>query len=198
MAVSQQQTNRLCARCGVSEAAARAALERTNGDLLSAALLLERAGQTKAVEGGSYSTAPRGSGAPERGGGEAERCAGAPCGGPEPREGGERKPAGDIDFSALGKKILDTVRTLRFEVWRGGKRTMAVPAVLLIPLLLIRFPAGLAVLAACLLLGCRYRLSGAEIPGLDAVNSFLDSAYALCADLTGRADRKQDDKGRKG
>lgn len=192
MAMPQQKVERLCAQTGVSEAAARAALEQTGGDLLEAALLLEQAGQTAAVPEGFYSTAASGQ--------QAERQAPPPT---QPRgtEYSQKRPVEDGapasqkktshgDWAAFFKKLADVLVHGRWEVWRESKRTVALPLWVMALLLCIRFPLMLAVLAICLLLGCRFRLTGPTFPGRDAVNGFFDGAYALVRDLLGEAKEK--------
>lgn len=204
MEITQQQVERLCARTGAQPAAARAALEQCSGDLLAAALLLERTGQIPPVSGGTYSTGTVGGEASGSDPGAYRATQGAENGPSAPfpsQEGGKQKgEKGNFDYAAFFKRLGDVLLHLRWEVWRSGRQTVAIPAVLVLVLLCIRFPLGLAALAVCLLLGCRYRLTGPDFPGKDAINSFLDGAYALVADLIGDGAAKTDktDKRRKG
>ncbi len=184
--VTQWQVDRLCAQTGVPEPAARSALDQTGGDLLAAALLLEKVGQVRRTNGGSYTTAAGAAGSShEAAGGSAP---------PPPRAGaGECKgksSAAPTEWGARAKKVLDVLLHLQWEVWRGGKRTVAIPILLLLILLCVRPPLALIILGVCLFFGCRYRLAGAAFPGMDAINSFLDGAYALISDLVGDAKSK--------
>ncbi len=179
-----QRIARLCTQTGISEAAARAALRQTGDDLLEAALLLEKTGQLPPTAGGSYSTASgkassEGTGSPRIPGKRAERA-----------ETAREKVPGSVWEKLRGTSWKEFFTALfraliygTWEVWWNEKRTVAIPLLLLVILLCVRFPLVPVVLAVCLLLGCRYRITGPDFPGRDAVNRFLDGAYALVRDL---------------
>ena len=186
--ITQWQVERLCAQTGVPEPAARSALEQTNGDLLAAVLLLEKVGQTRRTSGGYYSTAT-GAGEPSIGG--AGEAAPPTSSSPKGEDGGGTGNAKTAwNWTAFFKQVLDVLLNLRWEVWREGKRTMAIPILLMLILLCIRAPLVLIILFVCLFFGCRYRLAGVAFPGMDAINSFLDGAYALISEVVGEAKSK--------
>ena len=197
MAVDREKVERLCAQTGVSEAAARAALEQTGGDLLEAALLLERAGQIPTVEGGTYSTAsgPAGSAGTAPGGTNGSRSgrkAKRPAGGEGKKAAA--KAASPKEWETFFRAVWDVFVHGRWEVWRKGKRTVAIPLWVMVILLCVRFPLVLIVLAVCLLADCRYRLTGPDFNGRKEINGFLDGAYALVRDLLGEVREKYDKK----
>lgn len=156
MAVTVKQARRLSAAAGVDVIAALSALERNNGDALSAMQELERQGMTPPPPGGGfYSTRP--SGAP----------AGAGTGTAE-GAGAARRPAGPAAWSdvkdGLGELFHKSLVN-RMEVWRKGRQAASVPLLVLAVLLLFFFWEIAAVLAVGLALGFRYRLSGPFLEG---------------------------------
>ena len=179
-----QRIARLCTQTGISEAAARAALRQTGGDLLEAALLLEKTGQLPPTAGGSYSTASgkasaETNGARQTAGTRAENA--APAG--EKTPGSAWKKLKDVNWKEYFTTLFRVLIRGNWEVWWHEKRTVAIPLLLMVILLCVRFPLVPVVLAVCLLLGCRYRIAGPDFPGKDGVNRFLDGAYALIRDL---------------
>ena len=154
MSVTAEQARRLSQAAGVDVIAALSALERQDGDALEAMLELERQGLASPPPGGGfYSTRRAGSGQ-------------TPPGAPEERADEGRRRGGVLVLtgSDLGRALGGFFRRLlsfRMEVRRDGHMVTSVPLPVLAVLLLFFFWRMALVLGVGLLLGFRYRLSGA-------------------------------------
>lgn len=159
----REKAERLAARTGASPERARAALEQTEGDLLKAALLLERWGDVQRPPNGFYSTRPG-----------AQRTAG---GASASKDGGTSE-SWQSRAGALGGVILDILRHCtvnRMEVWRGERQLTAVPVLILILLLVVAVWAIAPLLLIGLAAGCRYCFVGPELRA-EQVNALLEEA----------------------
>lgn len=159
----REKAERLAARTGVSLERAQAALEQTGGDLLKAALLLERWGDVQSRPDGFYSTRP---GAQRTAGGSASSA------------GRDRPESWQTKAGALAGAILDILRHCtvnRMEVWRGERQMTAVPVLILILLLVVAVWAIAPLLLIGLAAGCRYCFVGPELHA-EQVNALLEEA----------------------
>ena len=166
---------------GAPEEAARAALDAAEDDLLEAALLLEREGRlSPPAGGGSYAT------------GGPRRTAPASEGGPLLSS----SAAGQAREGRAGRSPLSVLRDLAWkgpanslEAWRRGRQVTAVPLLVLLVLVVFFFWITVAILAAGLLLGFRYRLAGPDLDQdvKEGVRRAADRAGRLARDLAGQA-----------
>lgn len=172
MEITFETVEKLHEKTGASFAEARAALERSGGDLLDAVIDLERQGKSSTTgQGGSYSTRPGG-------GTEREEPEQAEPKGPNPprlpvcrarRPGENRRDAARRCLSQIWRSLLDN----QLEVWRRGEQVTSMPVLVLILLAVFFFWITAPLLLIGLLFGCRYRFSGPEL-GRQEVNQVMD------------------------
>jgi len=190
MKVTIEKVDKLVDRADVGYEVAKDALERANGDLLDAVILLERegrlgpgAGQSRTkvytTESGMSSTIGQSYGSLPQVRVEPNFTAGKT----NTNQGGTQHQYKDesAQFEDGAKKVLMWIgRLIRggcvnyFEVWRKNERGLYFPVILflfcLIPWV---FWVFLAFLFIGLLCGCRYRFSGPHL-GRDSVNDTMD------------------------
>ena len=166
---------------GAPEEAARAALDAAEDDLLEAALLLEREGRlSPPAGGGAYATGGPRRTAPSSAGGALLSSSAAK----QTQEGkAERSPLSvlrDLFYKGTANSL---------EVWRRGRQVAAVPLLVLLVLVVFFFWITVAILAAGLLLGFRYRLAGPDLDQdvKEGVRRAADRAGRLARDLAGQA-----------
>lgn len=147
----EEKITRLCSQLGVGREAAQAALEQSDGDLLDAALLLERGREPELRRAGRYSTAQP----------PAQTQ-------PSATEPGERFSAQLWQFF---RGLVTHPLANALEVGTRERVVTTVPAVILLALLLVAFWITLGLLAVGVLAGCRFTLVGPEwaIPDWNAI-----------------------------
>lgn len=173
MAQMQEKAEKLAARTGVTLSQASAALEHTGGDLLGAALLLERRGAGAPVSGGFFTTRPGGT-----------------QDGPLPTSPLDQNRQGSkkdwkVQAGGLLRALLDVLRHCtvnQLEVWRKGELLTSVPVIILIMLLVVAIWVSIALLVIGAIAGCEYRFSG---PELDAghINSLISRICGRVRDV---------------
>lgn len=177
MAATPEQVRKLSRATGVDEIAALSALERQNGDLLEAALELERQGSARPPAGGGfYSTRPPGAAPPAAHTGE-DAAGGA--------AGEARSGIYVISWEHLSgelKRLFHRGMDNYLEIRRRGERAASVPLLILAVLLVWFFWILPPLLALGLILGFRYRLGG---PDMDRES--LDRAMKKAADAASKA-----------
>ena len=178
MAVTLEDVERLREKADISYEEAKAALERSNGDLLDALIDLERRGKTKNPGGGgTYSTLPG---------------ANVPPGPAAQRPGPEEERSGESGWNGLWSSIrelfgalfhaLDPSTHNRFEVWRQGKMMTSMPLLILIIAVICVFYITVPLLVFGLLFGCRYQFSGPDLGRKDlndAMNTVSDTVEGM-------------------
>ena len=176
MAVTLEDVERLREEADVTYEEAKAALERSNGDLLDALIDLERRGKTRTPgSGGTYSTRPGANIPPSAPGKETagyNEAQGTRSGG----WNGLWESVKEL-FSALFH-ALDPSTHNRFEVWRQGKLLTSMPLLILIIAVICVFYITVPLLIMGLFLGCRYQFSGPDLGRKDlndAMNSMSDT-----------------------
>lgn len=157
------KARRLAEKLGVSEEAARAALEAAGGDLLDAALALN--GQEKGEGGGglaAYTTRPGGEDLPKV----------LP---PAVRREQERQEGREAvrDFGTVLRSLLWHSLDNRLEIWHRGRCTSTVPVLILVILMVVAFWIVVPLVFVGLLLGCRYRFSGPDL-GKESINRGME------------------------
>jgi len=196
MKVTIEKVDKLVERADVGYEVAKDALERANGDLLDAVILLEREGKlgpgaghgrTKVYtteSGMSPSTIGQSYGEIQTRV-EPNFTAGSSPGGQDGRQYGSQHQYKDesAQFEDGVKKFFMWLgRLIRggcinyFEVWRRGERILYFPVILFL-LCLVHwvFWVFLAFILIGLLCGCRYRFSGPHL-GKESVNDTADEA----------------------
>ncbi len=154
-------------KTGASLEDAKAALEQTNGDLLDAAILLEKEGKTE-KKTSFYSTSEDKSSAGDVTGEVATRAA------KEKKEDSEFKK-GCKNFGNTLSKILDASIKNMFIVNGKEKELIRIPILVLILLLFFAFWIMLPLLIVGLFLGCNYQFEGVSPVTVD-VNKACEKA----------------------
>lgn len=168
MAVTMEQVERLREKSGATYEACRDALERTDGNLLDAIILLEREGHSPTA-GATFTTKPGQRAA------EAARLVLSPESG---RSGGGKRRSDWRDGAAevweAGKNLLRHAVVNQFEVWRRGEMMTSMPVLILALLIVLAFWISMPLLVIGLFLGCRYRFAGPDL-GRDDVNGVMEN-----------------------
>lgn len=167
MAVTMEQVERLREKSGATYEACRDALERTDGNLLDAVILLERAGYSRTA-GATFTTKPGEKAA------EAARMVLSPESG---QRGGKKRSDwrdGAAEVWEAGKNLLRHAVENQFEVWHRGEMMTSMPVLILALLIILVFWISMPLLIIGLFLGCRYRFAGPDL-GKESVNSVMDS-----------------------
>jgi hypothetical protein len=170
MMISIEQVERLREKTGVSYQDAREALEKTEGDMLDAVILLEREGKLHAPEGGGRARVE-----------------------PEPKTYEEpapkaKKPDGRtfgemIDkFIAFCGRVIHAGSVNSFVVTKRGSKALEVPVLLLALFLIIPFTSIFVIAALIIGLFCDYRYSFRG-PNLGRQN--VNDAMGTVADKVG-------------
>lgn len=167
MAVTMEQVERLREKSGATYEECRDALERTDGNLLDAIILLERAGHSRTA-GATFTTKPGEKAA------EAARLVLSPESG---QQGGKKRSDwrdGAAEVWEAGKNLLRHAVENQFEVWRRGEMMTSMPVLILAMLIIMVFWISVPLLIIGLFLGCRYRFAGPDL-GRDDVNGVMDN-----------------------
>ena len=167
MAVTMEQVERLREKSGATYEACRDALERTDGNLLDAIILLERTGRSRTA-GATFTTKPGEKAA------EAARLVLSPDSG---QSGGKKRSDwrdGAAEVWEAGKNLLRHAVENQFEVWRRGEMMTSMPVLILALLIILAFWISMPLLIVGLFLGCRYRFAGPDL-GRDDVNGVMDN-----------------------
>lgn len=147
-------------RANVSYEEARAALERSNWDMLDALVELEKQG--KVHGGASYDTAGAGSSAPKYEKVNATASA----------NDGE---SGWKNFWDGVKRLFEKSWVNSFRISRKGETLLMMPILVFLLLLICCFYLTLPLLIIGLFFGCRYSFEGRDIRG-DELNRVMDKA----------------------
>lgn len=156
MGSTQEQVQKLQEKSQVSPERARQALEIGDGALLDALIYLEEEGTVRGATA-SYSTR----------------------GGATPGEGDRQ--AGTVRRSGFERWLIEN----ELEFWRGEKLVAALPALILLILMVVAFWMLVPALLGGLLLGFRYRFSGPDLER-EQVGSTAD-----CGEETAQHIRRQ-------
>ena len=190
MEITLKQVETLRDRAGVSEAEAREALERNDGDLLEALLDLERLGKAHtAGQGGFYSTQPK------TGVGADALVLSAPTQG----SGADRRSTGD-HLGALRRAfggLFQLTLSNNFEVWRGDRMTTSMPVLVLVLLTVFFFWITVPLLLVGLVFGYRYRFGGPDLDR-ESVDRVLHQVSDTVTGVTGNIRRGWNKHRRKG
>jgi len=159
MSVTLEQVEKLREKASVSFEEAKDALERSDGDILDALILLEHEGKTAAPQGGSYST-----------GYIAAQSAGTD-------DAEKTRWESFKDFCAkIGKFIAKWIRIScenYLDVNKNGSTQFSLPVLAVILLLILAFWIVLPLLLVSLFFGFKYRFRGREM-GRDSINNAID------------------------
>lgn len=166
--VTLDQVEKLREKANISYDEAKAALEKTNGDILEAIIDLERQNRIQVPKGGGYYNSSN-----KQQNSEENFY--------EKKSKGENKKKDGISFGELVGRILKWCGKLisrgnrnSFEVIKDGSHIMSVPVTVLALLLIFAFWVTLPVIIIGLFFGYRYMFNGPDL-GRENVNSALDS-----------------------
>ena len=173
----------LAAKCNVTQEEAKAALEASDWNKLTAAQALEDEKLRRMQELDEVASNCEAAEAVQDATDQAAEGDAATA--PEAAAEGDEKAAGSEKAGKCGKGLRNLgahIRRLvacgnrnRFEVRRGGDVILALPVTALAILMLCAFWACLVLLAIGLFAGCRYSFNGKEL-GRESVNSALSKA----------------------
>lgn len=147
-------------RANVSYEEARAALERSDWDMLDALIDLEKQGKVRG--GASYDTAGAGQSAPEY---ETVRATASENG----------AASGWKNFVDGVKRLFHKSWVNSFRVSRKGETVLVMPILVFLLLIVCCFWVSLPALIIGLFLGCRYSFEGKDIKD-DDLNRVMDKA----------------------
>jgi hypothetical protein len=174
--VTLEQVEKLREKANISYDEAKATLEKTNGDILEAIILLERENRIPAPEGGGYYSSK----------GEQQTFK-------DSRQDKKFKGESRKDDSAsfrelLGRffrwcgKILEKGNRNSFEVKKDGEKIITVPVTVLAVLLIFTFWITVPLIIIGLFFGCRYMFSGPDL-GKENVNHALNSVSKVAENI---------------
>lgn len=174
--VTLEQVEKLRQRANISYDEARAALEKTDGDILEAIINLEKENRISAPEGGGYYSSKR-----------AEQNTGNNYS--DTKFQGESKKNDSTSFGEMAGrlirwcgKIINIGNRNSFEVKKGRENIITVPVTVLVLLLIFTFWITLPLIIIGLFFGYRYMFAGPDL-GRDNVNSTLDSVTKAAENL---------------
>jgi hypothetical protein len=193
-----EQVKKLKEHADITFEEAKEVLERANGDLLEAVIILERENRIQSPKaGGYYHSTDEGKNKQEEQKKERPR-------------GREKDKADRIsfeevlgDFSRWAGKMFHKGNVNNLQVEKDGKNIVAIPITLLVILLIAAFWVVIPVAVLGLVLGYRYRLQGADFDKTKA-NETMDKvsnatlkavdSVAKTAKNTAKDFRKKDDE----
>jgi len=174
--VTLEQVEKLREKANVSYDEAKAALEKTNGDILEAIINLEKENKIPAPERGGYYNS-----------GKAQQNSKS-----DHREkdfkGESRKDNGSSFGDLVGRflkwcgKIINIGNRNSFEVKKGEEKIMTIPVTVLTLLLIFTFWITVPLIIIGLFFGYGYRFAGPDL-GKEKVNSTLDSVAEAAENL---------------
>lgn len=174
--VTLEQVEKLREKANISYDEAKAALEKTNGDILEAIINLEKENRIPPPEGGGYYNSKR------------EDQDSESYGKGTKFKGGSKKDD-SISFGELVNKffkgcgkILEKGNRNSFEVKKDGANVITVPVTVLGVLLLFTFWITVPVIIVGLFFGYRYMFSGPDL-GKENVNKTLDSVAEMAENI---------------
>jgi len=173
--VTLEQVEKLREKADIPYHEAKAALEKTNGDMLEAIINLEKERRIPGPEGGGYFRT---------------RAQQPSAGSGGDRRGWEETRAdGSASFMELvGRffrwcgKIIEKGNRNSFEINKDGNGVMAFPVTVLAVLLIFIFWIVVPLIILGLFFGYRYRFAGPDL-GKERVNQAFDSAARAVEDL---------------
>ena len=158
-----EKVEKLVAKTGVTYAEAKSALERANGDLLDAMIILEKEGKTSAPEHSTYSTQYEQQAQYESVVQKVQEN--------EKRASGEEKGA---RFKAFCSKVWHKLTHNYFVIDRKDTQLIKVPCWLLVLFLIFFWWASIIAAIVGLFFSCNYRIIGED--DLSAANTVFDKA----------------------
>lgn len=160
-----EMVEKLRARANVSYEEARAALERSNWDLLDAMIELEKQGRIRS-DGAAYDTAGKGQ--------DYEPV--------NATASKQEKHAGFSNFVSWCKALLHKSWVNTFRVSNKDEKVVEMPILLFALLILFGFWIALPLLIIGLFCGCRYAFAGEDIKS-DEVNRVMSKATDYAEDI---------------
>jgi hypothetical protein len=165
--VTLEQVERMREKANISYEEAKAVLEKTNGDILEAIIILEKEQRiAPPQDGGFYCSKDPDEELKDR---------------HEQDIKGKSEPDDSISFAELARRFVGWCRRLivrgnrnSFEVKKDGTKIMTVPVTVLVVLLIFTFWVTVPLIIIGLFLGYRYSFAGPDL-GKESVNQALDS-----------------------
>ncbi len=153
-----EKVEKLVNKAGVSYEEAKSALERANGDLLDAMILLEREGKTASSGTGSYSTRYE------------EQTQYVPVAEAAARE----EKSGGKKFSEFCRKVGHFLSSNYLIIARKGEQMAKLPLWLMVIILLFAWHISLILIIVSLFFGFTYRFCGET--DMESANTVMDKA----------------------
>ena len=190
--VTLEQVEKLCEKANISYDEARKVLEKTEGDLLEAVVLLEKEGKIEAPRGnGYYDSRETDPGVNGRNGDSSGNFSNQNTSVTQvsQNQGGRQQEStfGDSlnSFFRWFGKILHIGNTNSFEVRKDGKKVMVFPVTVFVLLLFFAFWITIPLMIIGLFFGLRYVFSGPEVRITD-VNKAMNTAADAAEDFKSR------------
>jgi hypothetical protein len=185
--ITLEMVEKLRERADVTFEEAKSALERTDGDLLDALILLEREGKVNPPEA-----------APEREDASAEACR---WDGRSKKD--RRRDRGHeedyLKFKSLMRKmgrfllrVLEIGNSNSIEATKNGSVILSCPVTVFVILLIFFFWVVVPLVVLSVFFGWKYRVRGPEL-GRDDVNAVIEKAEAAAEELRGSFSGGRDD-----
>ena len=175
--ITLEQVEKLRERANISYDEAKAALEKTNGDILEAIINLEKENRIQAPKGGGYYSS---------------RNAAQQNGEDNTYEKKSKETSWESNSASfrelLGRfvrwcgKILKRGNMNNFEVIKEGEKVIILPVTVLVLLLLFAFWITVPIMIVGLFFGFRYMFSGPDL-GRENVNRVMDSVANAAENL---------------
>lgn len=185
--VTLEQVEKLRQKTGISYDEAKAALEKTNGDILEAIINLEKEGRISAPEGGGYYNSGKSRQNSESNYREREF------------KGESHRDEGSSFGDLVGKffkwcgKIINIGNRNSFEVKKNHENVITLPVTVLALLLIFTFWVTVPLIILGLFFGYRYMFVGPDL-GKENVNRTLDSVAKAAENIKNDVKGCKDEK----
>lgn len=164
-----EKVDKLRERANVSYEEAKDALERSNGDILDAMILLEREGKTRQQGSASYNTAYT---AEQQQSAQAQYYAGY-----DQNAQRDAKPNDGRTFGDKVKALIHKSTVNYLAIDRKGERIMRIPILAAILIVLFAWYAAIIAVLVSLFLDCKYSFEGQD--EMKGANNVCDKAGNL-------------------
>ncbi|MBE5857251.1 MAG: DUF4342 domain-containing protein [Lachnospiraceae bacterium] len=165
-----EKVEKLREKANVSYEEAKEALEKSNGDILDAMILLEKEGKTKKAGAESYSTK-------YEAGSELERFKNCE----EKQERRERAKENCRTFGEKLKSLLKKSTENFLVIERKGERIVKLPILAMVLILIFAWYAAIIAIIVSLFMGCKYSFEGEE--DFKKANDVCDKAEDIAASV---------------
>jgi len=201
MTQNLELVEKLVEKTGLSYTEAKAALERTDWDILEALIQLEAEGKISGGKTTKYTTNTTEEENKEEKSGKEEKKSKEYRENRENRRKRERCETGNNfkktsrSFGDVMKYIFDKGNSNCIEMYKNDERKLGIPVTAFVLLLIFCFWVIIPLMIVGLFLGCRYSFSGPEL-GRDSVNSAMGKATDFAENIKSefKGNDREDDR----